>query len=100
MSFYLDTLRAETGAVRIIPGSNFLHSDYTKALHDNLFQAPRGIREAFGVEADEIPSYVIDNDPGDLLVWDFRTFHASFHGGDRRRSFSLVWKDTTQSAGA
>ncbi len=96
MSFYLDELRAESGAIRVIPGTHFYLSEFAKLLLEKLHRPPREIRETFGVEADEIPSYVVENDPGDVLLWDFRTFHASFHGADRRRSFALVFSDAAE----
>jgi hypothetical protein len=92
LSFYLDTLRADTGAVRVIPGTSFHRSGFAQLMMKQLFVPPSEIRRRFGVEPDEIPCFTIDNDPGDVLVWSFRTFHASFHGGDRRRSFSLTFR--------
>jgi hypothetical protein len=47
----------------------------------------------FGVPYDEIPSYPLETDPGDLVVWSFRTVHASFGGDARRRLFSINFKE-------
>ncbi len=47
--------------------------------------------------AEEIPAWPVETDPGDVLVWSFRTFHASFHGREGRRSFFLTFSATDES---
>jgi len=91
LSFYLDRLRADSGAIRVIPGTHDHLSAFSRRLQETLYRAPDGIRELYGVDAEEIPSWTLDNDPGDVLVWSFRTFHASFHGREGRRSFFLAF---------
>jgi len=91
LSFYLDHLRADSGAIRVIPGTHDHTSPFARRLQETLYRAPSGIRELYGVDAEDIPSWTVDNDPGDVLVWSFRTFHASFHGRDGRRSFFLAF---------
>lgn len=91
LSFYLDRLRADSGAIRVIPGTHDHVSTFSRRLQETLYRAPDGIRELYGVDAEEIPSWTINNDPGDVLVWSFRTFHASFHGREGRRSFFLAF---------
>lgn len=93
LSFYLDPLRAETGAIRMIPGSNHHRTDYTSTLYTDL-ERPENIEANFGVSWDEIPSHVIETDPGDLAVWEFRTVHASIGGNARRRLFSMSFRET------
>ena len=63
-----------------------------KQLRKNL-ERPHGAREVYGVANDEIPSWTLETDPGDLVVWNFRTIHASFAGGLRRRLFSINFRD-------
>jgi hypothetical protein len=91
LSFYLDPLRAGSGAIRVIPGTHDHRSRFARTLQETLYRAPDGIRELYGVDAEEIPSWTLDNDPGDVLVWSFRTLHASFHGREGRRSFALTF---------
>ena len=91
LSFYLDPLRGESGAIRVIPGTHDHTSQFARRLQETLYRAPQGIRELYGVEAEEIPCWTLDTDPGDVLVWSFRTFHASFHGREGRRSFFLAF---------
>ena len=49
--------------------------------------------DVFGVDSTEIPAVVIDSDPGDVLIWDYRLIHASFNGLDRRRFFSVNFRE-------
>jgi Phytanoyl-CoA dioxygenase (PhyH) len=95
LSFYLDRLRADSGAIRVIPGTNFFNETFAKKLRRKLLD-PDNIRNEFGVDGREIPSVPLETDPGDLVVWDFRTVHASYHGGVRRRLFSINFKSSEQ----
>jgi ectoine hydroxylase-related dioxygenase (phytanoyl-CoA dioxygenase family) len=49
--------------------------------------------DVFGVDSTEIPAVVVDSDPGDILIWDYRLVHASFNGLDRRRFFSVNFRE-------
>ncbi len=89
MSFYLDQLRKDNGALRVIPGSHFARTSYARELYKQLSHDPSRVAEHVGVAVDEIPAWVVDVDPGDLIVGNFRTMHASFDGGARRRLFTL-----------
>jgi len=91
LSFYLDPLRAETGAIRFIPGTNHHESVYARTLRRDL-NTPTSVFEAFGVTSPEIPSWTVETDPGDLVIWNFRTIHGSFGGGERRRLFSVNFR--------
>ena len=91
-SFYLDPLRADTGAIRMIPGTNHYLTNFAGTLVRTL-QQPEDIEHTYGVRWDEIPSYVVETDPGDLVVWSFRTIHASFGGDARRRLFSMSFRE-------
>lgn len=92
LSFYLDPLREDTGAIRLIPGSNFYTESYASELHRNLSNHEK-IKEIYGVEGNEIPAWTLESEPGDLIVWNQRTIHASYNGGDRRRSFAMTFKE-------
>jgi hypothetical protein len=92
LSFYLDPLRADTGAIRMIPGTNHHLTDFATTLVGKL-QRPEDIEQTFGVRWDEIPSHTLETDPGDLVVWTFRTIHASFGGNARRRLFSMSFRE-------
>lgn len=95
LSFYLEPLTAENGAIRMIPGTNHLGTTYAKVLYGKL-QRPEEIRETFGVDFDHIPSTVVESQPGDLLMWSYRTVHASFGGDERRRLFSISFRQPAE----
>jgi hypothetical protein len=92
LSFYLDPLHGTNGAIRVMPGTNDYESTYSHSLRRDL-RDPLAIEQIFGVAPDEIPSWTLPSDPGDLIVWNFRTIHASFNGGERRRLFSLNFRE-------
>lgn len=92
LSFYLDPLRHDSGAVRVIPGTNHWESDYATTLRRD-FQRFGEIPALYGIDGTSIPSATLDSDPGDLLLWDFRTIHSSYGGGQRRRLFTLNFRE-------
>ncbi|MEZ5400873.1 MAG: phytanoyl-CoA dioxygenase family protein [Bryobacteraceae bacterium] len=71
---YLEPLRAETGSLRVIPGS------HRPEFGDGLRSLGVSGKPAAGM-----PSHAIATDPGDLIVFDERLFHASSGGGVRRQ---------------
>jgi hypothetical protein len=92
LSFYLDRLAAETGAIRMIPGTNHYQGQFAKNLRKLIFDHTPTM-EVYGIEERDIPSWTIANDPGDVIVWNYRTIHASYNGGARRRLFSISFRE-------
>jgi ectoine hydroxylase-related dioxygenase (phytanoyl-CoA dioxygenase family) len=88
LSFYLDDLTGKSGAIRIIPGSHFHQQTYSRTLR-RAFKDEAGVNELYGIPGGEIPSITVESTPGDLIIWNFRTIHGSYNGGERRRLFSL-----------
>jgi ectoine hydroxylase-related dioxygenase (phytanoyl-CoA dioxygenase family) len=91
-SFYLDPLSAESGAIRMMPGTNHYETEYARRLRGFSFE-PSRIKDTLGVEPRDLPSYTIESTPGDVIVWNYRTIHASYHGGNRRRLFSVSFRE-------
>lgn len=91
ISFYLDELRADSGAIRVIPGTNDWDGEFARQLRRSLND--NDAIEVYGIEGSAVPSVTLDSSPGDILVWDYRTVHASFNGKDRRRFFSVNFKE-------
>ncbi len=67
---YCESLNAETGALRVLPGSHYgEYGDAIRGLGANV----------------EIPAHVIESEPGDLILIDEHLFHASYGGAVRRQ---------------
>jgi hypothetical protein len=94
LSFYLDPLTADTGAIRVLPGTHNYRDEWARGARRMLNKTDE-IEGKVGVRAHDIPSVPIPSQPGDLVCWDYRTLHASFHGGQRRRLFSVSFRDST-----
>lgn len=88
LSFYLDNLSGDSGAIRLIPGSHFHKQSFGRTLNRD-FKDPEKVTELYGVAGGDIPSITVESTPGDLIIWNFRTIHGSYNGGERRRLFSL-----------
>ena len=72
--FYLEPIDAESGALRVLPGSHW--ADYAGAV------------QAFTSNAAVVPGIAIPTRPGDAIALDERLFHAS-SGGDERRQWRV-----------
>ena len=77
--FYLDALGADSGALRVIPGSHLLRG----AERDAFTKAMRG------TPLTDVPCQAIATEPGDVIAFDIRTWHASHGGSDNRRAWNL-----------
>ena len=89
IAFYLDNIDADSGALRVMPGTNHLGS-YRESLYDEGRDAAAGeLERRFGVAEDELPCWTLASRPGDVVVFDNTTLHANFNGGSNRRMFSL-----------
>jgi len=97
LSFYLDDLTGDSGAIRIIPGSHFHQQTYARTLL-KAFKDPAGVSDIFGIAGGEIPSVTVESTPGDLIIWNFRTIHGSYNGGERRRLFSMNFGEAVAGA--
>jgi hypothetical protein len=71
---YLEPLKAETGALRVLPGS------HRPGLGDAIRAAG-----AVGLAADALPAHVVATMPGDVIAFDEHLFHASSGGAVRRQ---------------
>jgi hypothetical protein len=87
LAFYLQPLDADSGALRLIPGSHRdpFHSDIRKV---SLKESNSGQIDADGLDIEEIPAYVATCEPGDVIAFDNRTWHASWGGKPNRRMCS------------
>ena len=95
---YLQPLNGNSGALRVIPGShiNALHDDIKSVQmdepeHDGLTQVALVSNSKSGFKIEEIPATICSVNPGDLLVFDFRLWHASKGGSNDRRMISMIF---------
>ena len=89
IAFYLDDLDADSGALRVIPGTNHLGT-FRDSIYDEARAAkPGDLEQVFGVAEDRLPCWAIASKPGDVVVFNNTTLHANFNGGPNRRMFSL-----------
>lgn len=89
--FYLDPLHEGAGALRVMPGTHF-RGAYLASLFQSVAQKPEKVPETLGVRLDEIPSWTLAVEPGDVIVTNFRILHGSFNGGARRRLFTVNFR--------
>lgn len=86
-AMYLQPTTADCGALRVIPGShkNPLHED----LHSIGLWVPEDkapYLEKSGLSGEDIPCYVFESEPGDMITWNEQTWHAAFGGYKDRRT--------------
>ena len=86
--FYLERLDGETGALRLIPGS---HKDpFFSDLHlVELRESYKGAESGSGLRVEDVPAFVAASEPGDVVMFDNHTWHASYGGGKGRRMCTL-----------
>jgi len=84
IAFYLDPVKRDTGALRVIPGSHKIRDDYAREL-----QAIYKSEEQFGVSGAQLPSVALETVPGDLVCFNHNIKHAAFGGSNRRRMFTF-----------
>jgi len=93
IAFYLDRIDADSGALRVMPGTNHL-GEYRSLIYDEAREVPRGeLERHFGVAEDQLPCWAIASEPGDVVVFNDTTLHANFNGGADRRMFSLQFSE-------
>lgn len=109
VALYLDVLRRDTGALRVVPGShkNPLHDELRVLLQRfDTTITPYGVMASFrtnptetgtGVPPTEVPCYAVDTDPGDVVFFDQNIWHASFGGEAGRRMFTLNFGASPQT---
>jgi len=84
VAFYLDRVTTNTGCLRVIPGS---HHDAALKIWDGTVTAESEAH--FGVTGRDIPAVPLENEPGDVLIFNHRVLHSSWDGGSERRMFTM-----------
>ena len=87
-AMYLDTVGADSGALRIVPGSQ------RRAFHEQVAET----LEHTDLAIDQVPAHVCVSEPGDVVAFDMRCWHASSGGSDGRRMCTSVFYSKPQGA--
>jgi hypothetical protein len=85
LAIYLDHLAAESGALRVMPGTHLPGDVFADAVEA---QRRRSVA-VWGIHPRDIPCVVLESAPGDVIAFDHNLKHASFGGSRRRRMFTL-----------
>lgn len=96
-AFYLQPVRAYSGSLRVIPGSH--KKEWFHKLYEQEPIGPRWTRNAASPEdkklamdaIDSIPGYACESNPGDVVAFDLRMYHASYGGSRDRHMCSVVY---------
>jgi hypothetical protein len=84
LALYLDPVKRDTGCLRVIPGS---HTEAGLQMwNDQTIRAAEG---HWGIHQRDLPAYPLESEPGDVLLFNHRTLHASFGGNTQRRMFTM-----------
>lgn len=85
VAFYLDPLTADTGCLRVIPGSHRFGDWYAETLHTTLDES----EEMWGIPQSQVPAIPLEIEPGDIIIFSHCLKHGSFGGGSQRRLFVI-----------
>ena len=99
---YLQPLNGDNGALRVIPGSHCfpMHDEIKqieihKPKNDGLKRDEKvtngGSDSSAGLAIGEVPALICSTNPGDMIVFDFRIWHASTGGAYDRRLLSMIF---------
>ncbi|MDQ3640170.1 MAG: phytanoyl-CoA dioxygenase family protein [Actinomycetota bacterium] len=81
---YLEARTADTGALRVLPGSHT--PDFDRLLRAYWSQDPA----ASGFEGWPVPGVALDTAPGDVVAFDAHLFHSSA-GGEKRLAWAIEY---------
>ncbi|MBO9598503.1 MAG: phytanoyl-CoA dioxygenase family protein [Cohnella sp.] len=87
IAFYLDELDHSNGALRVLPGSHHVDDRFNHDLREKVFH--KASEKYLGIPGEDVPAVVVDNVPGDVLVFNHNLYHSAFGGGKSRRMFTL-----------
>ena len=85
--FYLDPVDTDTGCLRVIPGSHLLRGAERNAFSDAVGE----------MALQDVPCQAVATEPGDVIAYDIRTWHASYGGNNNRRAWNLDYFRNPQS---
>ncbi len=88
---YPDPLTADSGALRVIPGS---HRD---PFHSQISREPE---TTYNLAQSDVPAYAFESQPGDVLAFNVALWHAAFGGARSRRQGVVVYYEDPDTPAA
>ncbi|MGW2182438.1 phytanoyl-CoA dioxygenase family protein [Streptomyces sp. NPDC001732] len=89
---YLEPLGPDTGALRFMPGTHRRGGSW-----DDFAAEMENPARHLGMEPTEVPCFVVESSPGDLIAFDPHSYHASFGGADNRRQITTTYAAVPES---
>ena len=83
VAFYLDPLTANSGSLRVIPGTHIIDFKGWEARN------AREAEELWGIDQEQVPHVALETQPGDIVAFNHNLMHASFGGDAYRRMFTI-----------
>lgn len=95
VNIYLDPIRSESGCLRVIPGSHRwpLHGE----IEPERFHQHGDTVSPFNVPGTEMPSVLLESNPGDVVFFNQSLWHAIFNGWAGRRYIALKFAANPQT---
>ena len=94
---YLDKVRADTGSIRVIPGS------HRPPLYDDLLplneQGADSSMKIYGLNPTDLPGVAVESDPGDIVFFSQKIYHGVYGKQPGRRYLKLrfvAWPETDE----
>ena len=95
---YLDKVRADTGSIRLIPGS------HRPPLYDDLLplneQGDDSTTKVYGLTPTDMPGVAVESDPGDVVFFSQKIYHGVYGMQPGRRYLKLrfvAWPETDEA---
>ena len=90
LAFYLDPITADTGCLRVIPGSHHRGDRFADAL-DEVIPSTRNDKthDAWGIDGCHVAAFPFKSEPGDVFIFDHGLKHSAWGGSQRRRMFTM-----------
>ncbi len=95
ISFYLEPLTKENGALRFIPGSH--KGEFSKRLARIRDQSDDPYAEVWGFSPDELPAHAVETMPGDVLAFKEDTYHSAWGGRSGRHQHAINFNRIPQT---
>ena len=96
---YLQPTTGDHGSLRVIPGSHKspLYDDLHRLKLINSNDKSEILKES-GMRSEDVPAYVFCSQPGDVITFNMRLWHAAFCGYEDRRNCSFAFCSNPKTA--